>query len=516
MAKRAFIYGTMVLFAASLFNRILAFVYQYFIMTWVGSEAYGLYQMVFPTYMMALVVTTAGLPLAVSKMVSEQVALGNLATARKIFRLALAMLLLSGLLISVLLFTLIPYLAGPLFPDPRVFPVFVVCIPAIFIVAASSAFRGYFQGLQEMMPTALAQVCEQITRVSVGVWLSLKLLPLGIEYGAVGLALGMVSGEAVGFFTILALYRRHKNQQKLAQSSKTPGIWSIAKRLFALGLPITAGRFVASGAQTVDSILIPLRLQAAGYSLREATSLYGQLGGAAFTLLTFPTVFTFSLATSLVPAISEALAQKRQVTIQYRTSEAIRVTILIGTPFLIFLYFFGSQLCEIFKSPNAGRALSALAVAGVFFYLQSTTAGILQGLGHPQIPVMHSVVASLLKLICIYYLTAIPSLGLVGTAWAYNLAFFLTSSLNLMAIAQKVGLSFNLDRLILQPLTAATLAAGVIYFTKDTLNFGTANAQMFLEFCLGTGVYLTTLFVNKGLGKQDIMRLPFIGKFIPF
>jgi len=515
MTKRAFVYGTMILLGANLFNRALAFIYQYFVMNLIGSEAYGLYQMVFPTYVMALVFTTAGLPLAVSKLVSEQAALGNRQTARKIFHVALGILLVSGLLVSILLFTFIPYLSGPLFADPRVFPVFIICIPAIFIVAVSSAYRGYFQGLQEMKPTALAQVCEQITRVSVGLWLSLKLLPLGIEFGAIGLALGMVSGEVVGLQAILLFHRFYKRKQSLVQKGKKPGVVEIGRRLFVLGLPITAGRLVATGASTADSILIPQRLQAAGYSLREATSLYGQFGGAAFTLLTFPTVFTFSLATSLVPAISEALAHKHQGTIQYRTSEAIRITILVGTPFLIFLFFFASQLSEIFKSPNAAGALSTLALAGIFFYLQSTTAGILQGLGHPQIPVMHSVAASLLKLIIIYYLTAIPSLGLIGTAWGYNFAFILTSSLNLMAIANKVGISFNINRMLLKPLTAAILMGGVMYFTKDNLRLGSASYQLLTEFCLGISIYILTLFINKGLNKEDLKRLPLIGRFIP-
>ncbi|HWJ03932.1 MAG TPA: polysaccharide biosynthesis protein, partial [Verrucomicrobiae bacterium] len=381
--KKSFVYGTMVLLGANLLNRCLAFLYQYLIMSWIGAEAYGIYQMVFPTYVMILVLTCAGIPLAVSKLVSEQVALGNRKNAAKIFHIALVILLGSGLVISVLVYTLVPKIAGPLFPDPRVFPVFLVCVPAIFIVAASSAFRGYFQGLQDMAPTALAQVCEQVTRVSIGIFMAVKLLSHGVEYGAVGLALGMVCGEFMGFLTLLWVYRRNRKKLLATAESTTQSFSTITKQLFGIGLPVTAGRLVASGAQAVDSFIIPLRLQAAGYTLRETTTLYGQLGGAAFTLLTFPTVFTFSLATSLVPAISEAQAQNKPAAIRHKAGEAIRYTVLIGMPFLIFIYFFGTELSTIFKSPNAGGALSTMAIAGIFLYLQSTTTGILQGLGHP-------------------------------------------------------------------------------------------------------------------------------------
>lgn len=510
--RRAFVYGTMILFISNLFNRVLAFVYQYLVMTWVGAEAYGLYQMVFPTYIMALVITTAGLPLAVSKMVSEQAALGNRAAAQKIFRTALAMLIFSGVVVASAVFTLIPYLTGPLFPDPRVFPIFIICIPALLIVAVSSAYRGYFQGLQEMRPTALAQVMEQITRVIVGLGLAVKLLPRGIEFGAIGLAVGMVSGELAGLILTLLLYRSFHKKKPHPVSPEPPGTPSIIKQLFQLGLPITLGRLVSSGTSAADSILIPLRLQAAGYTLHETTALYGQLGGAAISLLTFPSVFTLSLSTSIVPAISEAIAQKQSVSVRYRISESLRLTVLIGVPFLVFLYFFAPELCAIFRSPEAGAVLSVLALAGIFLYLQNTTAGILQGLGFPQIPVFNLVLASLLKLILIYHLTAIPSLGLVGTAWSYDAGFLLATVLNFVAIIQKTGLSLDVQKLILQPLSAGSLMGCALYFIKSF--YSLSHLLLMIPFITGIIIYLLTLWLNRGLGKEDLRRIPVIGRFV--
>lgn len=234
------------------------------------------------------------------------------------------------------------------------------------------------------------------------------------------------------------------------------------------------------------------------------------------TLLTFPSVFTMSLATSLVPAISEATAKKHTGTVQYRTTEALRFTVIIGIPFLVFLYFFAPELTDIFKSPNAAGVLSTLAVGGIFLYLMSTTGGILQGLGHPQIPMIHSVIASLLKLIFLYHLTAIPSLGLVGTAWSYNFAFFLVSTLNITAIAYKSGFSIELETLFLQPLTAGIIMAAAIYFSRNNLFFGSIPLMLVTEFSLGAVVYLIALFFNHGLTPKDIQRIPLVRRFIPF
>lgn len=516
MGKKTFVYGTLILFGANLINRMLAFVYQYLVMTWVGAEAYGIYQMVFPTYIMALVLTTAGLPLAISKLVSEQTALGNTAAARKIFHTALVILLCSGMAVSIALYLLLPRFAGPLFPDKRVLPVFTICIPAIFFVAACSAFRGYFQGLQEMQQTAVEQICEQITRIIVALTLATRLLPLGIEYGAVGLAAGMVCGELVGLGVMLFLYRRHKKRYLIPDQHKTPGIPAIIKNLFRLGIPVSAGRLITSAASTADSILIPQRLEVAGYSIREAATLYGQLGGAAVVLLTFPTVFTSSLSTSLVPAVSEALAAEKLPLIRRRTGEAIRYTILVGAPFLVFLNFFAPELTDLFKSPNAAAVLTTLTFGGLFLYLQGTTAGVLQGLGQPQIPVFHTIIASCFKLIVLYHLTAIPSLGLVGAAWSYNVAYTIISLLNLLAINRRVGLTLELERVLLQPLSAATLMGGALYLAKSQLAFLPALQLLPLAFLLSAAVYLATLFANGGLSRTDLRRIPLIGRFITF
>ena len=194
MANNRLVYGAIILFAANLINRVLGFIYQYLIMHFIGSEAYGLFHMVFPVYMTALVLSTAGIPLAISKMVAEKISLNRYREAQRIFRTAFATLFVSGLVVSVVLFSNTSHIVSQFFADQRVFIVFQICIPAIFVVSISSAFRGYFQGLQNMMPSALSQIIEQITRVTIGFSLSLKLLSQGAEWAAAGLAVGMLCG----------------------------------------------------------------------------------------------------------------------------------------------------------------------------------------------------------------------------------------------------------------------------------------------------------------------------------
>lgn len=513
MSKRAFVYGTTILLGANLFNRVLGFVYQYLIMAYIGGEAYGLFTMVFPVYMMALVLTTAGIPLAVSKLVAEELSLGRPWQANSTFHVALTVLSVSGAVVAVTLYNIAPALAGKLFADPRVLQVFLICTPAILIVSISSAFRGYFQGMQNMLPTAISQICEQIIRVITGFALAVYLLPKGIEWAAAGLAFGMLAGEAVGLGIILLQYRRARSRFPTGQGrEQVAQVRTTLGRLWRLASPVTVGRLFSTSLSALDAMLIPKRLQIAGYTAREATTLFGQLGGSAFTLLTFPSVFTFALATSLVPSISEAAARKEFSTVKARSTEAIRLTILLGTPCLVFLYHFATPLTNFFRSPEFGPILQILVLGGIFSYLQQTTTGILQGLGKMHLPVIHSLIAASIRIPLLYHLTALPAWGLVGTAWAYSAGFFILATLNLITIIRITGMAIDLQRLVLQPFSAGLGMYLTLWFLSP--HSGGSMFRYIEQGAAGIGIYILILALNGGMRTGDLRRLPWLGKYI--
>lgn len=515
MTKRTFVYGATILLGANLINRLLGFAYQYLIMNNIGGEAYGLFNMVFPIYMLALVITTAGIPLAIAKMVSEEISLGHTLHAQAIFRLALWLLSITGATVSIILYFIGPHMAQQIFPDPRVLNVFLICTPAIFIVSVSSVFRGYFQGLQNMVPTAISQICEQIIRVVVGYTASLRLLDQGVEWAAAGLALGMLAGELIGLIAIIFQYQRHQRHKPIITNNSQPPIYSsrqILSRLWHLASPVTVGRLLSTGLSSLDAIIIPMRLQVAGYSAREAVTLFGQLGGSAFTLLTFPSVFTFALATSLVPAISEASIRRQFHTVRTRSAEAIRLTIIIGIPCLIILFYFSRPLTALFNSTEIASILRILAIGGIFSYIQQTTTGILQGLGKVQVPVLHSIIAAMIRFPVLIYLTGLPQWGLKGTACSYVLSFIIMASLNMIAISRYTGMPLDLQRFVLQPFSGGIGMLLVFQFLDPFL--GGHITGYIIEFFIGIAVYNIILFINGGVTFADLKRLPWIGKFI--
>jgi len=514
MPQRAFVYGATILLTANFFNRVLGFVYQYLVMAYIGGEAYGLFTMVFPIYMMALVLTTAGIPLAVSKMVAEEVSLGRPGQAASIFQIALALLSVSGAIVALALYALAPTIADKLFPDPRVLQVFLICTPAILVVSISSVFRGYFQGLQNMLPTAISQICEQLVRVIVGFSLALHFLPKGIEWAAAGLALGMLAGEVMGLSVITLQYWRLKSRITFSGGHESPArVRLTISKLWRLASPVTLGRFLSTGLSALDAMLIPQRLQLAGYTARQATTLFGQLGGSAFTLLTFPSVFTFALATSLIPAISEAAARKQFQIVKARSTEAVRLTILVGTPCLVVLFYFATPLVSFFRSSELAPILQILALGGIFSYLQQTTTGILQGLGKMHLPVLHSLIAASVRIPLLYHFTALPEWGLTGTAWAYVAGFILLAILNLSAIIRLTGMPIDLQRFFFQPVSAGLGMYLTFYFLAPHTS-GSLIGYL-EEVITGLVIYVLILTLNGGLKMGDLRRLPWFGKFLP-
>ncbi|MDR3288033.1 MAG: polysaccharide biosynthesis protein [Peptococcaceae bacterium] len=513
MPKRTFVYGAMILLAANLFNRILGFLYQYLIMTYLGGEVYGLFNMVFPLYMMALVLTTAGIPLAVSKLVSEEISLGRPRQAEAIFRIAVTLLASLGAFVSIVLYFFSPFFTERLFPDIRVLKIFQICAPAIFIVSFASAFRGYFQGLQNMLPTALSQIAEQIVRITVGFSAALYFFPRGTEWAAAGLAIGMLAGEAVGLLSIGSqFFLIRKSFSFPAIRSESVSLRPLLLKLWRLATPVTAGRLLASGLSALDALIIPQRLRAAGYTVQEAATLYGQLGGTGFTLLSFPSVFTFSLATSLLPSISEAAAHKQMNQVRVRSTEALRLTVLLGLPCLIIIFYFSYPLAAFFKSANIAPVLRILALGGLFTYLQQTTNGILQGLGKMHLPVIHSLIAACIRLPLLVYLTGRPAYGLTGCALAYVAGFISVASLNLLALSRLTGLPLNFRDFVLQP-----GVAGLVMLLIFKLLTPLLPDQPFVfpvTMAAGLAGYILTLAGNGGLSRKDLCRIPWLGKFI--
>ncbi|MDA8096301.1 MAG: stage V sporulation protein B [Clostridia bacterium] len=503
--KQSLTYGTLVLTASSLFNRVLGFVYQILLVRLIRAEGIGLFSMVYPLYVMVLVLGSAGIPVAVAKLVAEETARNNYRSAYRIFRISFIMITCCSLLLTVVAAVLTPRVLEPLFPNPDVTLAFTALLPGIFIVSVCSAFRGYFQGLQQMMPTAVTQAVEQAVRVVAGLVLALILSSRGVAYATAGASAGVVIGEAAGLLLMTAIFLRYRPAVAVRRGAVTEALGHTCRRILSLAVPVTLTRFASTALLSIDAVLIPKRLVAAGLELTEATAAYGKLVGMAETLLFTPGMITIALATALLPAVSDAKAQGNPVLLQNRVSSAIRITLFIGMPSAVVLFLLADHICGIlFGYPDAGVLLATLALGAPFVYLAQTTTGILQGLGRVMDPFKNLMIASVLKITGLYVLTGSPLLGAKGAAIALAMYFVILALLNLRDVHRHTGFTLEIRHSVVKPVFASTAMALVILGIGPALDSIWTTVYALVA---GVGAYGITLVMVKGLTPEEVSRM---------
>ncbi len=527
--RHSFVKGMLILSAAGISVRFIGAGFRIFLAALIGDEGIGLFQMAYPVYSALLALSTAGLPIAISKLVSQYMTTGDYRGAYRVFRLSLYLLGFSGLVITVAMFFGAEFIAERVAKDSRAYYPLIAIAPAIFFVTVMSAWRGFFQGQQKMLPTGLSQLFEQIVRVGVALGLVFFLLPLRLEWAAAGATFGAAAGAVAGLLTLLIIYRRQR-QDFFAKMAQQKVYHHLKKRqifynIFALSFPITLGHLVMPLINLVDMMVVPMRLAEIGFDEPRRMALYGQLTGMALPVVHIPTILTVAMAVSLVPAISEALALKKPALIRSRVSLALRLTILMGLPSAVGLFILAEPVTwMLFNNREAGSVLAIMAIGVVFLTLYQTTAGVLQGLGKTRIPVIHLFIGALIKLLLNWVLTGIPAINIRGAAIASVTAFAIASLLNLYRVKTITGVKIDYSRFLLKPLFAVTFMGLAVYLSYayflsilgivflETLSLRAVNAlATFIAIGVGVLLYGVPLLILGVLDKEDLMMIPRVG-----
>lgn len=513
--------GTLILTLAGTVVKIIGSLNWIFLSRILGGEGIGLYLMAYPLYFMALSISSAGIPVAISIITAEQVALRNYEGANRVFNLSFVVLLISGLVLSTVLYLgsswLIEY---RIIRDPRAYYSIIALSPAIFLVTLLSSFRGYLQGWQMMTPTAVSQIVEQLFRVATMLILANLLMPRGLQFAAGGASLGASLGAVAALLVLVYYYlglKRKINYSKIGIKDKTvlkESNIKIIKNIIKLALPISLSSILLPLVANLDLIVVPLRLEAAGFSVEQATTQFGYLTGMAVPLLNLATILTAALATSIVPAISQAHSIGKKQDVYYRTSGAMRLSNIATIPFSVMLWVLAEPVVTvIYNSPGAASVTKVVAASVFFLGIQQVTTGVLQGLGKTIIPVIIMGVAAICKVALNWMLTAIPSFGIEGAAWATFIDTCLATVLNLYYVYRYTGFVLNLEDL-LKNIISATVMGGVMHFSYQLLVavIGNNLLTLAINFFIGGLTYSLIMLISGGINRRDIERIPFIGQ----
>lgn len=522
MTKESFLRGAVILALASMISRVIGLVYMVILPRVIYDDGMGLYQLVKPIHYFAAVVAISGMPVAISKLISEKVAQGSVAEVRKVFRIGVILVAISGGLVASALFFGANLFANLFARDQGVALTLTILGPACFFLSLSAAFRGFFQGLQYMTPTAISQVVDQVVRVAATILFALWLMPLGLEYAVSGIAWGFFVGELTGLLVLVGFYLVKQNELlqelpslRITRTVRKESAMTIVWKLFSLAMPAVVATVLWPIMQLGDSLLIPWRMQVAGFTPDAIREGLGHLG-MALTLSQFPNIITVALATSLVPAVSEAWALKNNKLVRHRVEEALRMAIVFGLPSCAALYVLAGPLSKVlFGYAQVGEPLRILAFGTITLGLIQASTGILQGLGLMAIPVRNLLVGVLLKFALNYVLVANPTLGILGAALSTSITWALVAVLNLGAVLTRVGQVIDWRYGLVNPVVATVISAVSMYYLQDTLVYFLPNAlACLLALVSGLLLYFLLLALWGTLQKRDFQLIPGIGQNI--
>lgn len=510
--------GAVILAAASMISRVIGLAYMVVLPRLIYADGMGLYQLVKPIHYFAAVLAIAGMPVAIAKMIAEEVAQKSIASVNRIFRWGFLLMVGSGGVVALALIIGAPLFARIFAQDMGVQQTIAILGFSCFLLALGAAMRGFFQGLQFMLPAAIAQVVSQILRVISTVSFCLWLRPRGVEQAVTGIAWGFVVAESTSWLVMLAFYLFRKTELLAEFPSETKKdlqykAGAIIKRLVRLSVPAVVVTVLWPVMQLADSLLIPLRMQAAGFSREAIRESLGHLG-MALTLAHFPNIVTVALATSLVPAISEARALKSRRLVKYRTEEALRMALIFGIPSFAALFVLGRPLgAALFGYGEVGAPLKILAFGTITLGLIQSTTAVLQGMGAMLIPVRNLFLGVAVKFALNYVLIANPALGTLGAALSTAAAWAVVACLDVWAVFRRVGSVVPLRRGVLYPLAAAAAASFSIYYLRDTLVCFIPNGAATLSSLVaGFLLYFLLLTMSGSLEGRDLHLIPVLGK----
>lgn len=516
MTKQSFIRGTMVLIIAGMITRLLGFVNRIVVARLMGEEGVGLYMMALPSLFLIITLTQIGLPIAISKRVSEANAQNDSLKIKQIISISFIIITCTSILFTICMVLFSPIIANYLLTDARtMFPLYAIA-PIIPLIAMASVIKGYFQGMQNMKPQSIAIVIEQVIRIIAVFFLVKLLLPFGVEFAATGAMFSIFIGELASLFYLFYAFKikktvkvRHRFFKFLKNSRAT------RNELFAIALPNTGSKLISSFSHFLEPILVAQSLAIAGVSNTEATKQYGELTGYAMPLLFLPTFITQSLSIALLPSISEVAAFGNKQLIHHRIHQAIRISFASGAlATIIFSLFSIPILTYMYDTSNASVYISIMAPFFLLLYIQAPLQAALFALGLAKPAMWNSLYGSVVKFITLFFLASNHTIGILGVPIAISVSVVLITLLHLFTLKKAINFHIRLKDIV--KMVSLIVVVYIIGFSLKVLLFDHLQ-QLFvfmLILIILTIIYILMLFSLNFITKEELKQIPFIKRFI--
>lgn len=536
---QTFMFGAVILMISNITVKLIGALFKIPLQNYIlGDEGMAYFQAAYDIYVSFYMISTAGIPVAISRMIAASNSVGNRREVRRIFKISFAVFFVIGIVGTAVMIAIArPY--AHFAKLDKAFYAMIAIAPTLFFICLSSAYRGYFQGLQNMIPTAVSQVIESIGKLAIGLLVGGVMLSRGepIEYVAAYAILGVTVGVAAATLYIMIFKRMFRDAEDEAQtpSVDAPAVRSVKSLLYELviiSIPISLASSIMGLTSSLDAILVVRRLtEGATAGMTDpllieaandiATNSYGAYAMPK-TLFNMPTTLIYPFAISALPALATCFATGDNARARSLMDSSFRVGSIIAFPCalgmsamarpILELLYHEKPLGETTTVTNLDVAAPCLAVLGlsVFFLgMISVSNSVLQAYHCQNLTIVSTVAGIAAKAVVSYVLLGIPTVGLTGAAIGTALCYMTILLLNLVFIAKKIGYMPSIRRIFLKPFLSGVICVipcRIVYAFLD----GAVNGKIatLLSICVAGVVYCAALLLMRGLCEDDIRMLP--------
>lgn len=492
------------------------------------SAAYEIYNIVF-------VISAYGIPLSVSKLVSAKVGKGEYKNAHKIFKVALGVALVIGICTSSVLFLFSNQLAH-LLKEPMCYLALRTLAPLLLVVSIMGVFRGYYQGMGTMVPTALSQLIEQIVVIGVGLSGAYILSKQGEKvglilhnenykyaYGASGATLGCTVGSFCGLIFLILLYKANQKRfNKRIYRDQTDKIDSTGEvlRLFLLTVvPVIISNFVNYISNIIDMYLHNTFMEKKGLEAIKSIN-WGIYSGKYLVLINVPIAIATAMGVSSVPAISASIRNKDYEDVKGKIRRVIKITMLIAIPCCAGLIAMAPSLIWFLFSTTTETAPKLLRIGAmgvVLFSFSTLTNSLLQGMGELKKPVIHGIISLCIHISILVCLLNFTDLNIYAVALSNNFFALFICIMNLCSICKILGYRQEILKTFILPTISSVIMGVCIYFTDSFLcTGGFSRPKILISILFGALVYFIFMLITRAITKEDLKMLPGGNKIYSF
>ena len=555
--KQSFLHGALILSAAAILNKIVGALFFKIPLQRINNSAYGYFEAVYNIYIPIYIVSTAGFPVAVSRMVSQSLALGRYRDIRAIKRVVNRVFLLTG---SCGMLAMV--IASFFYPDyvgmPNIRLTMLVMAPSVFFCCIATAYRGIYEGSRNMIPTAISQTLEAIGKLLFGLALAAGALHLGqwqfehgfkvfgktaetaqqaldisLPYIAAGGMVGVTAGSLFSFSYLLARYRRFGSgisKQELESSPPPYPVRSIFRMLLKIAFPIAIGTLATELTTMIDVVSLQKSLAVVydrhGDIIKEIYSgaiaqsrtndvlafLTGNRG-IAMTFVNLVPNITLTFGISALPVITSAWALKDKKQLRKMVSTVLRITVMVALPAGLGLSVLAKPILNLIYEPHnvvvAGPQLQVLGLAVVFICLVAPINAMLQAIGRADVPAKIVLVGGAVKLVLNVLLIQNPNINIMGSAYSTLACYIVMVVLSLYSLFKVVKARIYWKSAFLKPLIASILCIATAWAVNGLLaRVVSAKLAVVIAIAAAVIVYLLALLWIKAIKREDVLMLP--------